>query len=226
MRRLRLDRLMTAFGEPRMTWPLAALWPVSVCGIGPQPPLSLDTLCRFRLPLCRSTGFLTSLLPPMTCTFWWADRDFFVSSRSLGCLLQTPVVGRAWPAGRAFGGTALRRADAARPARGRVRRRAVPAMLRWVLHPLGDGRRRSQLQLLQLRRRGDSLAPMTAAASAAAPRALRARVCRVADSSPRPSTTSFFVRQIPSRFSTCWRIFLARRMPSSPRRCARHPPRR
>ena len=29
------------------------------------------------------------------------NRDFFVSSRSLGCLLQTPVVGRAWPAGRA-----------------------------------------------------------------------------------------------------------------------------
>ena len=56
---------MTAFGEPGMTWPLAALWPVSVCGIGPQPPLSLDTLCRFRLPLCRSTGFLTSLLPPL-----------------------------------------------------------------------------------------------------------------------------------------------------------------
>mgnify|MGYP006888586107 CR=1 FL=1 len=137
---------------------------------------------------------------------------------------------RLWSAARGqpggLGGTALRRADAARPARGRVRRRAVPAMLRWVLHPLGDGRRRSQLQLLQLRRRGDSLAPMTAAASAAAPRALRARVCRVADSSPRPSTTSFFVRQIPSRFSTCWRIFLARRMPSSPRRCARHPPRR
>ena len=48
---------------PGMTWPLAALWPVSVCDIGPQPPLSLDTLCRFRLPLCRSTGFLTSLLP-------------------------------------------------------------------------------------------------------------------------------------------------------------------